>query len=171
MAPLECAFAVLSLSQVSPSLHETPQHLARSYPALCPLAANTASPPAQALNTIAANHSHSHSLRHRLPPPPPPPPPPQHHPPPRHPRDHPPRLQTTPRQVSVANGLSCALTSTSFVARQTPARHAQPRCSPSCDDTIQRIPTENQRASFRGYLLAKRQPRRPTLSGRPGNTI
>lgn len=122
--------------------------LARTLPACC-----QHRKPA-ALNTIAANHFHSHSLRHRQPPPTPPPPP-QHHPPPRHPRNLSPRQQTTPRQVSVANGISCALTSTSFVARQTPARHAEPRCSHTCDDTIQRIPTENQRASFRGYLLAK----------------
>lgn len=144
MAPPECAFAVLSLSQVSPRNAAASHSLVPCLPACC-----QHRKPA-ALNTIAANHFHSHSLRHRIPPPPQ-----HHHPPPRHPRNHPPRQQTTPRQVSVANAISCALTSTSFVARQTPARHAQPRCSPSCDDTIQRIPTEHQRASFRGHLLAK----------------
>lgn len=41
---------------------------------------------------------------------------------------------------------------TSFVASQTPARYAEPRCSHTCDDTIQRNPTEHQRASFRGSL-------------------
>ena len=78
----------------------------------CLPAANTA--PAAALNAIAANH-HSHPLST-------PPPQQQHqyHPPPRHPRNHPPRQQTTPRQVSVANGISCALT-TNVLCRQSDA--------------------------------------------------
>jgi hypothetical protein len=114
--------------------------LARKLP--CPL------PTPPALNTIAANH-----FPLSLPPPPPPPPQQHHHSPPRHPRNRSSRQQTTPRQVSVANVISCALTTTSFVASQTPARHAQPRCSPTCDDTIQR---KSQRASFRGSLTLRK---------------
>ena len=85
-----------------------------SWPACLP-AANTA--PAAALNTIAANHHfHPHST--------PPTPQQPHPPPPRHPRNHPPRQQTTPRQVSVANGISCALTN-NVLCRQSDAGPAR----------------------------------------------
>ena len=113
-----------------------------SWPACLP-AANTA--PAAALNTIAANHHfHPHSRHH-------------HHN--NNNAHHPATLGTVPRankrlpaRSQLRTVYPVRLPPTSFVASQTPARHAEPRCSHTCDDTIQRIPTEHQRASFRGSL-------------------